>query len=1200
MSKFQSDAGSRGIAGKIATSIWLASTAIGTSALFAMPAAAQETRAYAIPAGDLTDVLNRFARQSGVALTYNANLTSGMRSGGLTGNLGVTEGLSRILSGTGLTCRRTGSNSFTLEPAPRASADSVQLGTLRVEGASGQGGGDGGEGGGTSETPYVTSAPTAHISAETIDRYRGTSPADILRGTAGVMSGEARNSGSSIDVNIRGMQGFGRVVTTVDGAENAVTVYQGYQGVSNRTFVDPDFIGGIDITKGADAASWGNAGNVAMRTLGVADIVEPGETWGIRVKGSIAGNTSKPNTGDLAGYGLNATTLTESATGMDRPSFLDPTAGSASIVGAVKLEGLELVAGYAWRKRGNYHAGKRDGEESWADPVLASTGRYTNAGYTNYRPGEEVLNTELETRSWLFKATAQFDQDHSLRLGYTGFRSEGGDLLASRLSGFASRATQARQTAGTRLDTVTARYRWKPADNGLIDLTANAYWTYLELRNPIRGGRGRTPEQYGLSPDFRVGSNTDMWGLDVSNLSQLGGGVELTSGLSYRAEDTRGSRYTGPLEAWNVPRDAIRNEIAGFVKARYMPPSLGWLTLNAGLRYSHYWSKDRYDPYEESQAEVRPVGIRKSSGAFSPSAGITVEPLDGVQLYANYSSMLRAPSIFESANAFNSAFGQEDLIPERSRNWELGANLTADGLFAGGDAARLKLGYFNWDVKNYISRVTSIPVNWGRILETINIPHARFEGLEMSGHYSIGGFTADASANYFLNVEFCRTTSTCESKSIYSDYATNHVQPEYTLSLSLSQKLFGERLTLGGRANHVGPRAIGHGDVTGQGASQYISLVRWKPHTLVDAFAEFRLIDGVTAAVHAENLFDIFYVDPLGLVTQPGPGRTFRASLTGTFGGGRKGDGAAPSFLKGDGRDSWTGLYAGAHGGYADGHFKGRTSVLVPGTATADSIARAESADTGFSSEVLGLQAGYNHQLPGGLVLGIEADISKIRSRATQESSTNASLIQVQNSEEYALNDAVGVQSKYYHDIDWMSTLRARIGYAPGRHWLIYGTGGAAITDERLSRDQFRFEIDSYANNYYLGTTRPAFVEKVSATRFGYTLGAGAEYAVNERFSLKFDYGYSHFGRKDFRFEDARAGTGVDWTTRAIIGYEEVPPAFPAGHEICAIIPSLCEPSQQPIIERTTHTGASNIANGRKASNSLDLHIIKVGVNFRF
>ncbi len=1162
----------------------------------AAQASESSNRQFNIPAQSLASALQRFMQQSGVQLSYPADLANGRTSGAVSGSMSAAEALSRLLAGTGLTYRFVSPTAITIERAPQAANGTVQLGTLRVEGASGAAGtpGTGGEGW-NADTPYFTPAPTAHITAQTIDRFRGFSPADILRGTAGVMSGEARNSGSSIDVNIRGMQGFGRVVTTVDGAENAVTVYQGYQGVSNRTFVDPDFIGGIDITKGADASGWGNAGNVAMRTLGADDILKPDQTWGLRVKGSIGGNTSEPVVSNTAGYTLGTTTLAESTTGLDRPGFAEPTQGSASVVAAARWQGLDLVAGYAWRKRGNYHAGNNGGEGIWADPgVSPTTGRYINNGYTNYRPGEEVLNTQLETQSWLFKATAQFDQDHSLRLGYTGFRSEGGDLLASRLSGSGSRSAQTALTAGTRLDTVTARYRWNPADNNLFDLTANAYWTYLELRNPIRGGRARTPQQYGLGDDFRVGSNTDMWGLDLTNLSKLTvakGGLEVTTGLSYRAEDTRGSRYTGPLEAWNTPRDAIRHEAAGFAKASYTPHDLTWLTVNAGLRYSHYWSTDRYAPYEEIQANVRPVGIKKDAGAFSPSAGITIEPFDGGQFYVNYSSMLRAPSVFESANAFNSAFGQENLIPERSRNWEIGANLGKDGLFAQEDEARLKLGYFNWDVKDYISRISN--ADYSRILETINIPRAKFSGLEMSGHYGIGGFSADLSANYFLDVVFCRTVDTCDSKTIYSDYATNHIQPEYTVSLTLSQKLLQDRVTLGGRANHVGPRAIGHGDVTGQGLSQYISLVRWRPHTLVDVFAEVEVVNGVTASVRAENLFDKFYIDPLGLVTQPGPGRTFYASLTGNFGGGRRegGSGGMQNFFLGDGRDSWTGAYAGLHGGYTDGHFRGQTTVLVPGSAKEDLIAAAESANTRFNSALFGAQAGYNWQLPGNIVLGVEADISKIRSRAAQRA-----MMQEEWLEERS--DFAGVQSETHHDMDWFATLRARAGVALGRHWLVYGTGGLALTEERQNRDQYRYENDGYANGYV--ATRPYRVERETARRLGYTIGGGAEYAVNERFSLKADYNYSGFDRHDFMFRDARAGTSADWTSSRIVGYQTFPAMFPQGHELCAIAAYLCEPYEQAVYEQVNNPGSASKANGRRASNHLGVHAIKIGVNYRF
>src|SRR5690606_24461723 len=186
---------------------------------------------------------------------------------------------------------------------------------------------------------------------------------------------------------------------------------------------------------------------------------------------------------------------------------------------------------------------------------------------------------------------------------------------------------QQAQTSGTSLDTVTARYRWNPEDNELFDLKGNLYWTHLELRNPIRGGRGVTPEQIGLPAGFRVGSDSDMWGADLSNLSKFStgyGDVDLSYGLSYRGEDTRGSRHTAALEAWNTARDAIRHEAAIYAKAAWKP--VDWATLNAGLRYSHFWSKDRYDPYEREDIESRVLGFRTNDGGFSPSVGVTLEP----------------------------------------------------------------------------------------------------------------------------------------------------------------------------------------------------------------------------------------------------------------------------------------------------------------------------------------------------------------------------------------------------------------------------------------------------------------------------------------------------------------------------------------------------------------------------------------------
>jgi hemoglobin/transferrin/lactoferrin receptor protein len=1194
---------------------WFLAALMGATALGGMvsagaPAWAQtsETAEFDIPAQPLGSALAAFGRTTGVNLVY-AGTVPDVRSPGVSGRLSAAQGLSRLLAGSGLTYRISGPGEIVLEPAPqRSESDGViQLGAVRIEGsATGPGLADGADDGLASDQIYGRPAPVAHIDAERIERFRGSSPADIFRGTPGVLSGEARNGAGAIDLNIRGLQGFGRVTAKIDGAENAVTVYQGYQGVSNRTFIDPDFIAGVDITKGADAASFGNAGSVAIRTLDAKDIVREGETWGLRVRGGVRGNTSDPETGALGGYAYvsGAGTVTPSAKGMDRPGAFQPTSGWASVVGAYSSDAIELLAGYTYRDQGNYHAGKHgpaaqpvnigDTPTSWGG-VQPNTMR--NAGLANYRGGEEVLNTQLETQSWLLKATGRFGDGQVVRLGYNGFRSEAGDRMASRQTGNLSQPQQQARTAGTLLDTYTARYAWNPSDSNLIAVKANAYWSHLELRNVVRGGRGLTAQGIGLPADFRVGSDSDLWGVDVSNRSRFflrQGDLDLDYGLSYRGEDTRGSRYTPELEGWNTPRDGFRHEAAGFAKGAFTP--IDWLTLNAGLRYTHYWSEDRFDPYEPYQVsgERGFPGFKTDGGGFSPSAGLVLRPFGGAQVYVNYSSTLRAPGLTEAVSAFNSFVSNAAITPERSKNRELGANLTRQRLLAEGDRAELKLGYFHWNVDNYIARNVRTNLPGEPYLLTLNMENinsARFEGLELNGRYQVGGLTADLAANYYLDVDYCRTAATCGAKSLYGDYATNHVPPEYSVELSLSQRLFQDRLTLGGRAQRTGPRAIGHGDVTAQGASQFVALVNWKPFTLVDLFADYRITRSLTASLRAENLFDRFYMDPLGLVTQPGPGRTVSFSLTQQFGGGQvlpwlSPLGAGDAALTRD----WTGFYAGAHGGGATMESSGRTITL---NGAVNPAAARESADWNASRALAGLQAGYNYQFAGNWVIGVEADWSRTKLE------DHAKMLSIDPM--LAFNGYR--ESLTSTEIDWTAGLRARLGYAFGERFLAYGAGGVALAHEQQARDQYFSTTSDYWSP--LGSeTGIGFSERVSHTRKGVVAALGAEYAVSDRWSIRAEYAHNFFGKRNFDFKDARAGTGRDYTrTQAIqIGTEMKPPYFQPGDPLCDIVPELCVPYEAPVYryETTAYQGTSSIVEGRRAANDLDLQTFRLGVNFRF
>ncbi len=878
----------------------LAMAALPLSALAAQPS-------FSVPSGPLSPALAEFGRQSGLQVTYRPELAQGKLTPGVSGNTEPTVALSRLLQGSGLSWHYTDAHTVTLSAAPgvdSASAsvpgasDSLLLDTITVTASPASN---------PVEAPYQTAAPTSYISADNIEHFRGSSPADIFRGTPGVMSGESRNGAGSIDVNIRGMQGMGRVKTTVDGAENALQVYQGYQGISNRTFVDPDLLAGVDITKGSDVASSGIAGTVNMRTLNPGDIIKDGNNFGFRLKGGYGSNSASPHAGDMAGYSIQnypgtsapPPQATAPDKSMDRPNVLKPTQGSVSIVAAVRDERFELLGGYAYRRRGNYYAGNHGPAANVVNtgprpycysngtclPSLAYSDYIENKGLTNYRAGEEVLNTQLETKSWLTKGIYHFGDGQRIQLGYTNFRSEAGDLLASMLTGNTSQEKQQSQTAGTRLDTGTLGYSWKPSDSDLIDLSSHLWMTELKLRNPPRNAYGTSAASLGLPGDFRTGSDTRMWGADIANKSSWEtdyGALRLTYGASWNSEDTRPSAYTEVIEGWLNLRNATRKEAAFYTKAEYQP--VDWFIFNSGLRYAHYWSHDRQtNVNSENQINPKP---NRGEGGYSPSVGITIKPTDNTQFYVNYSNALRFPSLFESVSAFT-IIPNPNIEPERSSNWEVGVNYHQDHLFNRDDKGMVKLSYFNWSVKNYIARSFREFQNadgstWSG-MQVYNIDRAKFSGLEWSSRYEHNGFAAELGANYYLNVAFCQSNSSCEEKSMYGDYATNQVPPEYTVNLTLSQKLFDDKLTVGTRATRTGPRAIGHGQVTSQGLSQFITQVQWKPYTLIDVFADYSINDNLTASLRVENLTDKYYVDPLSLINVPGPGRTFYATLTATF-----------------------------------------------------------------------------------------------------------------------------------------------------------------------------------------------------------------------------------------------------------------------------------------------------------------------------
>lgn len=1160
-------------------------------------------RSYSIPRQSLDNALAAFSRVAGVQVLNRGAVTQGVTSPGVSGSFTPQEALSRLLAGTGLTPRFTSANTVTVTGSATASGSgaasvpgAIQLDTVDVSGGRVS----------AADAPYSTPAPVAHISQETIDRFRGSSPADIFRGTPGVMSGEARNGGGSIDVNIRGMQGMGRVAVTVDGAENNMTVYQGYQGISNRTFVDPDLLAGVDIQKGSDASSRGIAGTVAMRTLSADDVVKAGEKWGGWVKSGFGTNTATPVPGQVGGYLYENErgtapppgTATPSPDGLNRPGALVPTSGSFSTVAAVKEDNYDLLWGYAYRKQGNYFAGKNGpgaapvwtGPQPYSRPGWIYSNYVENGGLTNYRAGEQVLNTQSETESWLAKATVRDDNGQSLQLGYTGYRSKAGDMVASLFTSPEDQPAQQAQQDITKLDTGTARYRWNPDDNDLVDLKANLWMTKFTLQTPVRSSLAPNikPEDFGLPYDYLVGNTSTMWGGDLSNKSRFTfdrfGSLDFEYGMSYLSEATKPTPFTDRLN--NIPgRDGTRQEIAGFGKIAYKP--IDWLTLKTGLRYSHDWSHDRSTPTSASFANPDPS---REHGGYSPSAGIVIEPIKGTQFYANYSSALRMPTIFESVAAYSITVNP-NLGPERSNNWEAGINVMRDDVFTSKDKAMLKFGYFNWDVKDYVARqYTTVGTTSSGAPTTglliYNIDRAKFEGLEFSGRYENNGFTAELAANYYLNVEFCPTAGTCANSTLSSDYATNQIPPEYSANLTLSQKLLNDDLTVGGRVSYVGPRSIGHGAVQ-YGAAAIIAPIDWKPYWLVDLFTEYKLTKDITLWATMENLTDQYYVDPLSLVQQPSPGRTMRLGMTGKFGGN---DPISPIslanlFAPGDRPASWSGFHAGVNAAYNFAKFSGTAATMDGST----NLYPGEAPNFGVRASSFGIHAGYDYQFNNRVIAGIEADIAKSDISGSQityvnEGPTGTDSTNLRRSRQF--------EALEQNKIDWISTVRGRLGYAFNDRLMLYATGGVAFLRQNEERTQF-IGVPLSPGSTVVTQTAANFTESASLTRVGYVVGGGGEVQLGGNWFLTGEVLFAQFGKKDIAFPNAKAGVTLDTsttTTTTTLGDFEC-----EGGVLVTPSNGRCRRTIT-----TTTNGTSGMTTGRKILSKIEIPMIKVGLSYRF
>ena len=371
---------------------------------------------------------------------------------------------------------------------------------------------------------YRKDVSSVYAGKEDIERYKGANAADLFKGLNGVYSGESRNSGA-LDPNIRGIQGEGRIPVTVDGTEQATSVWLGSAGVSNRNYVDPNMIGSISVEKGPSmtpGVKSGIGGSVEIRTLDAEDIVKPGESYGLEIKTETASNAVAPNeTGmnnlgrdyrDIEGayvsgqyvYFANGGGAMYTPHESSRANDFDFEDNAFRIAAATRQENFDLLAAYSYRKKGNYYSGKQGSEryetESWYDkaqaagqnsPVIGdTTGNYLASFY---KPGAEVSGTSNEMRTTLLKGTFYLSDEQTLKLSYMHSDLEFGETMPYLINE-TTKLVEAGSNIGFQLpysevdqDTVSLTYNWNPEDNRWVNMQAGFWLTQSDAKRYQNG-----------------------------------------------------------------------------------------------------------------------------------------------------------------------------------------------------------------------------------------------------------------------------------------------------------------------------------------------------------------------------------------------------------------------------------------------------------------------------------------------------------------------------------------------------------------------------------------------------------------------------------------------------------------------------------------------------------------------------------------
>ena len=819
------------------------------------------TRPFNIPAQSLSSVVGAFGRQSGLQVTLATPAAGNVRTNAVTGSFTAREALSRLLAGTGVNFRIAGNGR-----------------TVVI---------------GTGQSTVDLSAAEGTTVLETI----------TLTGKTGRNSnaGEGNGSFPTVSPNVRGLQESGRVVVSIDGARQNAQRGAAFGGATSYTasagqgYVDVAFIRAVEIEKITNARS-GNAGSlggkVEFRTVSADDLIAEGEN-----KGGEANVSRGTNGYDFQG----------------------------SVLGAVRSPDgpLSFVAGYSRTIMDEYKVGTKGEARSTALTMKDLLGR---DGWSTFFKGEGDFGDVKASLSWMHQendfvqgasevidresvrndsVVAKLDWDPESEL--IDFKSSlwlndnmTHELRAARKYAVETNLDMGLRSFGgsmentSRFDTVAGALSLNYGAEAFRDIATSVATSAKIAENPSFASSYTS---------FSPAGRRDVASLFLNGELEPADWITLSGGVRYDWSRLKGSATYYSVRDYmvttTVPCDAIRNHYTAldYFNQVFAPANPSW-----AARYALYLAR----VWPTTSANCMPgtgtttntpvteypehnVDIDRTSSAWLPSATIELKPVDWFRPYVSYSQSLRPPTILEAFFAgarpgdspgYEYAPNQA-LRAEKATTYEVGANMSFDGVLLDDDSIRIKMAAFRREVKDYIALgylVTDQALD-RTYTSFVNLDGTTYmRGLEFEGNYDARSFWIGGSAT-FLKTEWPEKTQ------VFSNGTTTttgeivawpgDVAPKVKLTLDGGMRFFDEKFSLGARLNHVTPTQSRTLDTEGN-----LREVT-DPYTTVDLYGSYAFNDKATLRFAVNNLTDRKYIPAASAYTAPG--RTFIATMNVKF-----------------------------------------------------------------------------------------------------------------------------------------------------------------------------------------------------------------------------------------------------------------------------------------------------------------------------